>query len=138
MRVRVGLIVTVIAGLLLAACGNGSGEVVAVGDTTLLVGESTDGGMDSALSGSVVVLDGCLGIRSYVVVWPNGTDVGEEDPVRIDVPGYGTLQVGDDARIGGGLVYEPSERSEPADHEVAGITVPGECAKHGIWLAAPR
>jgi hypothetical protein len=135
--VRKGLIIAVSGALVVAACGNGSGEVVAVRDTQVLVGEPADGGMDAVLTGSVEVLDGCLGVRTFVVVWPNGTEVSEDVPVRVDVPGYGSIDLGDDVRIGGGLVYEPSKTSESGDHEVAGVTVPAACAKHGIWLAAP-
>jgi hypothetical protein len=137
-HVRRPLIVTACVALSLAGCSNSSGAVVTVGDTTVLVAEPADDGMDALLSGTVQVVGGCLGINAYVVVWPNGTEVGVDDPTTVDVPGHGTLNLGDEAKMGGGLVYEPSDGSEPADYKVAGITVHASCAKHGIWLASPR
>lgn len=79
---------------------------------------------------------GCLGANGSVIVWPSGTKVVSHDPLTIDVPGHGKFAVGDAVQIGGGYVLEHSSSDvEPGPVEVAGVTVPAECAKHDIFLA---
>jgi hypothetical protein len=70
-----------------------------------------------------------------VVVWPHGTEVLEEHPPRIEVPGYGEFALGDQVQIGGGYVLEHSEEVAPGPYDVAGIAVPTECAEPDIFLA---
>ena len=100
--------------------------------------------MDAGHGGRLEVVGGCLGAGGWVIVWPHGTDVVEEDPLRIEVPDYGTFGLGDDVQVGGGVGLEHMpgdwlERFpgdvEPAPVEVAGVTVPAECAKHNTWVA---
>jgi hypothetical protein len=125
----------------LVACG---GRAIPAGDVTVLVSEWYRGGLDAAYGGRLEVVGGCLGAGDWVIVWPHGTDVVEEDPLRIEVPDYGTFGLGDDVQVGGGVGLEHMpgdwlERFpgdvEPARVEVAGVPVPAECAKHNIWVA---
>lgn len=118
----------------LAGCGNG--EVVEAGDVTVLVGERSGDAMDMAGGGRIEVTGGCLGTSRYVVVWPHGTEVVDEDPLTIDIPDLGTFEIGDDVELGGGMVLEHADSNvEPGDVEVAGITVPAACAEHDVFLA---
>lgn len=113
----------------LSACGGG--EVVEAGDVTVLVGEDTGAGMDALLSGELTVIDGCLGVRQYVVIWPHGTDVTDDDPLTIEVPDLGTFTLGDTVELGGGEVSTNSDTSE-----LDGVTVPEDCAGSASWLAS--
>jgi hypothetical protein len=38
------------------------------------------------------------------VIWPQGTRIASDDPMTIDVPGLGTLTIGDQV-AGGGVEY---------------------------------
>ena len=58
--------------------------------------------LDAGHGGRLEVVGGCLGAGGWVIVWPHGTDVVEEDPLRIEVPDYGTFGLGDDVQVGGG------------------------------------
>lgn len=127
--------VTALALALLSAC-SGSGQVIQAGDVSVLVSERTGGGMDAQSGGSLEVVGGCLGASGSVFVWPHGTDVVDDDPLTIDIPDYGTFTVGDEVLVGGGYVLEhSSDDVQPGPYEVAGITVPAECAEHDIFLA---
>ncbi|MGY2084997.1 hypothetical protein [Blastococcus sp. SYSU DS0539] len=119
---------------LLAACGGG--EVIPAGDVTVLVAEQAGSGMDALGGGRLEVVGGCLGAGGYVIVWPHGTEVVDEDPVTIDVPGHGTYGLGDEVEVGGGFVLEHSSQDvAPGPFEVAGVTVPPGCAEHDVFLA---
>ncbi len=123
-----------VAGLsLLSACG---GQVISSGDVTVLVSERADAGMDALGGGRIEVVGGCLGAGGYVIVWPHGTDVIDDDPLTIDIPDYGTFTVGDDVQVAGGFVLEHSSREvEPGPYQASGVTVPTECARHDIFVA---
>jgi hypothetical protein len=117
----------------LAACGGGA---ILAGDVTVLVSERAEAGMDALGGGRLEVVGGCLGAGGSVIVWPHGTEVVEEDPLRIEVPGYGTFGLGDQVQVGGGYVLEhSSDEVTPGPFEVAGVTVPAQCAKHDIFLS---
>jgi hypothetical protein len=117
----------------LAACGGGA---MVAGDVTILVSERAEAGMDALGGGRIEVVGGCLGADGSVIVWPHGTDVIEEDPLRIEVPGYGTFGLGDQVQVAGGYVLEhSSDELTPGPFEVAGVTVPAQCAEHDIFLA---
>lgn len=122
---------------LLAACGGGGGgEVISAGQVTVLISEQTGSGMDALGGGQLEVVGGCLGTSGSVIVWPHGTEVVDEDPLMIDVPGHGTYGLGDEMQVGGGFVLEHSSRDvEPGTYDVAGVTVPAPCAVHDIFLA---
>jgi hypothetical protein len=69
-------------------------------------------------------------------VWPHGTDVVEQEPLTIEIPDYGAFALGDELQVGGGYVLEHSSSAvAPRPFEVAGVTVPAECAEHDIFLA---
>jgi hypothetical protein len=117
----------------LSACG---GQVISAGGVNVLVAERADAGMDALGGGTLEVVGGCLGASGSVIVWPHGTEVGQDDPLTIDVPGYGRFTLGDEVQVGGGYVLEhSSDNVEPGGYPVAGFTVPAECAKHDIFLA---
>jgi hypothetical protein len=118
---------------LLGGCG---GQVISAGDVTVLVSEFPSGGMDAQGGGRLEVLGGCLGASGSVIVWPHGTRVVDDDPLTIEVPDNGTFGLGDEVQLGGGWVLEHlSGIVEPRPYEVAGVTVPAECAEHDIFLA---
>lgn len=118
----------------LSACG---ARTISAGDVQVLVGERSRSGSDALLNGRLAVSDGCLGVEmtdtgSYVVVvWPHGTDVEEEEPLTVDVPDAGSLEVGDEVSLGGGFVTV--EDGGPA--QVGGVEVPEECASREVFLA---
>ena len=84
----VGLTVLMVPGL--AACG-GQGEVVQSGDVSVLVSERADGGMAAQGGGTLEVVGGCLGAGGSVIVWPHGTQVVQDQPLTILIPGVGTF-----------------------------------------------
>lgn len=129
----------VVAGLLgalplVAGCG---GQVVTAGDVTVLVSARTGAGMDALGSGPLTVVGGCLGLGDFVVVWPPGTDVVDEDPLVVDVPEVGRVGLGDRVVVGGGFVveHEPGTARDAGSEEVGGVTVPASCARHDVFLA---
>jgi hypothetical protein len=130
------LLALTVAALPLGACGRG-GQEISAGDVTVFVSEDLGSGMDALGGGRLEIVGGCLGAGGSVVVWPHGTDVVDEDPVTIEIPGYGTFGLGDEVRLGGGYVLEHSSNDvEPGPYDVAGVTVPAACAEHDIFLAA--
>ncbi|XVX18617.1 hypothetical protein ACQP1U_09595 [Actinomycetota bacterium] len=135
-RASVGL-VAVAAVLGLGGCG--AGKTLDAGDATVLVGQRSGTGMDALLAGRLEVVGGCVGIGDAVVIWPHGTDVVDENPLSIEVPGAGTVAIGEDIEIGGGFVLE--HRGAPRQQgpqEIAGVAVPAACAEHNVFRAAPR
>ena len=119
--------------LSLSACG---GRAISAGDVTVLVSERADAGMDALGGGNLEVVGGCLGAGGSVIVWPHGTEVVQDDPLTIEIPDYGTFGLGEEVQVAGGYVLEhSSDNVEPGDYQVAGVTVPAECAKHDIFLA---
>lgn len=122
--------------VLLAGC-SGSAKVIEAGDVTVLVSERPDGGSDALGGGRLEVLDGCLGAGGAVVVWPHGTRVQRSDPLSVQVPGSGTVGLGDEVSFAGGMEHEPQPgegTTGPVETSV-GITVPATCAQHGVWVA---
>lgn len=120
---------------LTAGCG---GRVVTAGDVTVLVSARTGAGMDALGAGRLSVVGGCLGLGGFVVVWPAGTEVVEEDPLLVEVPDVGRVGLGDRVQVGGGFVVEHSdsdEAGEPGPLEVGGVTVPASCARRDVFLA---
>ena len=135
MKARV--FVAALALALLSAC-SGSGQVIQAGDVSILVSERTGDGMDAQGGGNLEVVGGCLGAGGSVIVWPHGTDVVNDDPLTIDIPDYGAFTVGDKVLVGGGYVLEhSSSKASAGPYDVAGVTVPAECAAHDIFLATP-
>ena len=113
-----------------------AGKTIGAGDVTVLVSEHTGSGMDAQGGGSLEVVGGCLGAGGAVVVWPYGTEVITDEPLTIEVPGYGTFALGDSVQVAGGYVLEhSSDAVSPGPYDVAGVTVPAACAEHDIFLA---
>lgn len=144
MRTLVTIAAACAAAALLAACGeetstaDGSADGTVEEETTpsagpvVLVAEPQNSGMDSLITGRLTVLGGCLGVGDSVVVWPEGTEVLLDDPVRIEVPGRGTYSLDSEIELGGGHL-EPA-----ADGTVGGVEVPEACAAVGeVFLASP-
>ena len=113
--------------------GRGASDVVTAGDVTVLVGERSREGMEALLPGRLAVIDGCLGLESeevaasYVVVWPHGTEVVDEDPLTISVSGGGEHSIGDQIQVGGG---ETTSSGKPG-----GVDVEARCPGAAVWLA---
>ena len=129
MRPVLGALLT-LGVLALSACGGA--KAVDTGSSTLLVGERSSESMDALLDGTLVEVDGCVGVEAtdggveFVVVWPYGTSVADDEPVTIEVPDVGEVAVGDEVQVGGGVVQ---------GEEVGGLTIPDFCADHEVWLA---
>lgn len=134
MRTLVRVALLSVAGLsLLSACG---GQAISSGDVTMLVSQRADAGMDALGGGRIEVVGGCLGASGYVIVWPHGTEVINDDPLTIDIPNNGTFTVGDDVQVAGGFVLEHSSREvESGPYQAGGVTVPAKCAKRDIFVA---
>lgn len=131
MRAQTVVVATALLSTTLAACGGP--QVIDAGDATVLISERTGGAMDALLSGTLAVVDGCLGIKDAdhhdtVVVWPHGTEVTSREPAVIDIPGLGEIGLGDEVSVGGGVVRN--------DGPVGGVTVPTYCDDGETWLAS--
>ncbi|WP_121251193.1 hypothetical protein [Nocardioides ferulae] len=121
-------------GLALTALGltGCSAEVVESGEVAVLVGERSGDGMDALLSGRLAVVEGCLGVTTTedetgtVVVWPHGTDVVDDDPLTIAVPGEDDYALGEEIQVGGGGADGP---------DVGGVDIEQECGVDTAWLA---
>lgn len=129
------LLAPALSGLfLLAGCG---GEVMTASGTTVLVGAPSRSGMDALGGGTLEVVGGCLGASGYVIVWPHGTDVVDEDPLTVDVPGVGRVALGEEFQVGGGFVLEHSSTTRsPGPYRAGGIVVPAECAAYDVFVAS--
>lgn len=128
------LVATVAGVLFLVSCG---GEVLTASGTTVLVGAPSRSGMDALGGGTLEVVGGCLGASGYVIVWPHGTDVVDEDPLTVDVPNVGRVALGEEFQVGGGFVLEhPSTTRSPGSYRAGGVTVPAECAAYDVFVAS--
>jgi hypothetical protein len=113
-RVLGGLVAAVMSGLVLAGCaGAGSGSVVRSPSGDVLIAPESDGGDAALVSGTVQMVDGCLGIGDSVALWPHGTRVTRDDPLTIDVPGTGPVEVGSAVRGSGGFLKPGTHGGEP-------------------------
>jgi hypothetical protein len=143
---RRSVVVLATCTVLLASCG-GDAQTITSDGVTVLVSARVDGGMAALLPGTVGVVGGCLGVDDVVVVWPHGTEVVDEDPLTVDVPGSGGVGLGDEVALGGGHVLEHIPDDAPAEAWVGrtfdpdkpfrtgGVTVPRPCLEHGVFLA---
>jgi hypothetical protein len=88
------------------------------------------------LDGTLTDVAGCIGIDQYAVIWPHGTKVRHADPLTLAVPGSPDFVLGQPARVGGGVIYEPN--AQPAkERSIAGVTVPPACVAAGVWMSSP-
>lgn len=102
----------------------------------VLVGERDRGGMDALFTGPLTITEGgCVGGGDATVIWPHGTEVVDEDPLVLRVPGNGLVRLGEKVEVGGGFVFEPSSDGGPRELEVGGVTVPERCTTGGVFLA---
>lgn len=132
-------LVAVVGVAVLAWVRAGQGRVTEVDEARVLVAERTRSAMHAFSSGELAMVGGCLGIVDNVVIWPNGTHVVDEEPLRIEVPGLGEYGVGDVIETGGGWVSEPSSAQAAPESLVArGVPVPEECAAHPVFVMAPE
>lgn len=130
---RIGaLIGVVVVGVLLAGCSGGEAKELRAGEIRILVGERTNSGHNAMLSGALADVSGCLGVDEFAVVWPHGTEVVSQDPLVVDVPGSGRVELGDPVELGGGMVAE-GPQTEPVS--VGDLVVPDACAEHGVFGA---
>lgn len=111
---------------------SGRPSTVQAGGTTVLIGERAWAGDEANIAGDLTVVDGCLGLNDYVVVWPHGTDVVRDDPLTLDVPGRGEIGLGDEVALAGGFVHEPPYDGPRADLVVYGVAVPEPCTQHAV------
>ena len=137
---------TCVATALLAACGEDTSGVCGTDGTVeeettpsagpvVLVAEPQNSGMDSLITGRLTVLGGCLGVGDSVVVWPEGTEVLLDDPVRIEVPGRGTYSLDSEIELGGGHLEPAADGT--VGGAVGGAEVPEACAATGeVFLAS--
>jgi len=92
----------IVAGTLLSGCGDQDGRVLRSGGSFVLVGAygETPRLPHATITGTVSIVGDCLGINGSAVdgatvIWPHGTKITAEDPLTIDVPGLGSLRIGD-------------------------------------------
>lgn len=105
----------------------------------MLVAGYQSGGSDAIGGGTLEVVGGCLGADGDVYVFPQGTELVDEEPLTIDIPGVGEVSLGESFDVGGGFAVEHgSDDVESGPIEIGRVTVPAECAKHDIFLSAPR
>lgn len=108
---------TALAGALVALSGCGGADTLDVqlrDGTTALVSTSTQAGSDAEVRGVIQVgAGGCLGLLSeetthpIPLIWPEGSKLTEAGDA-VDVPGLGTVRVGQTISGGGGEVTNPS------------------------------
>jgi hypothetical protein len=103
--------VAVLLGLL-AGCGDQTDRVLEAGGAYVVVGSDPDQGDDAAISGVVELVGDCLGIAGRVVYWATGTEVVSTDPLVLDVPGDGRVEVGDSLSGAGGTLGGTPDRVE--------------------------
>lgn len=130
-RVRTARTLASVAGALtLSACG---AQIIVAGDTSVLVAQHTRDGGDGQVSGELEPVGRCLGVAGAVVVWPYGTEVVTDQPLRVDVPRYGILTAGDEVTLAGGFASEEPDTDDP--DLVAGVPVPTDCADYDVFVA---
>lgn len=128
----------ILIGLVLSGCADPEHEVAipTSGGVTVLVSEPSDAGMEALGGGRLEILGGCLGASGSVIVWPHGTDVVDEEPLTIAIPGYGRFALGDKVRVAGGYALEhSSDDAEHGSYQAGGATVPAGCERHDIFVA---
>ncbi len=100
-----GAVALLLTLVMLSGCsGDDSAHVLQAANVAVLVGAPADGGDDAAVTGTVTIIDGCLGIDNDVAVWPAGTKIVEAEGPVIDVPDLGSVRVGDRVEGAGGYL----------------------------------
>jgi hypothetical protein len=131
--------VVVLALVVLLGVRSCSGKVIDAGGVKVLAAGYQSGGSDALGGGTLEVVGDCLGADGDVYVFPKGTEVVDEEPLTLDIPGFGEVSLGEEFDVGGGWAVEhSSDDVEPGSIEIGGVTVPAECAKYDIFLSAPQ
>lgn len=121
MRRATWAVLAVSAGFGGVASGCSTGDALGQDGARVVVAGPADGGDDAQVAGEVRLVDGCLGIDDAVALWPSGTDIVGDDPLTIEVPGVGELQVGDSVRGAGGYTEPGRYDGKPS--------LPESCSK---------
>jgi hypothetical protein len=146
MRIRALVVLTmIVAGSLLSGCGDHDGHVLRSGSAFVLVGASDEARRlpHSTITGRVSIVGGCLGINGSAVdgatvIWPHGTKITAEDPLTIDVPGLGSLRVGDGVDGSGDQFVNHRPGQEYVDYLPQGIDrVPTGCRRNQVIAFYP-
>jgi len=146
MRIRALVVLTmIVAGPLLSGCGDRDGHVLRSGSTLVLVGASGASRTlpHSTITGRVSVLGGCLGINGSAVdgatvIWPHGTKITADDPLTIDVPGLGSVRVGDRIDGSGDQLVNHRPGQKYVDDLPKGIDrVPTGCRRNQVIAFYP-
>ena len=66
-----------------------------------------------------------------------GTKVVSNEPLTISIPNNGTYAIGDEVKVGGGVVHDPSSDASVKPLKLGTVTVPASCARHEVFLAGP-
>ena len=87
----------------LASCSGHEAAVVRSGDSFVLIAPkgADDNIAGVALGGEVQLVGNCLGLGPNTILWPHGTEVVDDDPLTVQVPGYGRVALGDHIAGGG-------------------------------------
>ena len=146
MRIRALVVLTmIVAGPLLAGCGNQDGRVLRSGSTFVLVGASDEARKlpHSTITGRVSIVGDCLGINgaavdAATVIWPHGTKITADNPLTIEVPGLGNLRVGDGVDGSGDQFVNHRPGQEHLDYLPKGIDrVPTGCRANQVIAFYP-
>lgn len=135
--------VVAVLGLVLSGCHGGSEMAGAKPSSsskpsaTVLVSDPTRASMSALGGGQLEVVGGCLGANGDVIIWPPGTQVVVNDPLKISIPHLGRYAIGDTVRLGGGYIGETSHHTtKPL--KIGGVDVPESCLEYDIFLAGPE
>ena len=129
------LVLAAVSLLLLNSCGLFQrGSVIERDGLFVLVGPEALDEAGIGFAGTVQVVDGCVGLRqddaSWVLIWPQGTELVSSDPVALEVPHVGRVEEG--AKVtGGGAEYD-------SEHPVSGVDVPSECQGNPVYSFTPE
>lgn len=96
----------------------------------VLVASPGEGGDAALVTGTVAIVDGCLAIGNHVAIWPSGTRIADPDGPVVDVPGLGTVTVGDRVLGGGGYFQAEDHQGEPQP--------PDSCSEAGLVVYHPE
>jgi hypothetical protein len=146
MRLRTLLVLTmIVAGSLLSGCGDRDGGVLRSKGSFVLVGASGEPRKlpHATITGRVSIVGDCLGINGSAVdgatvIWPHGTTITADDPLTIEVPGLGSLRVGDGVDGSGDQFVNHRPGQEYVDYLPKGIDrVPTGCRRNQVIAFYP-
>src|SRR5919107_4708213 len=110
--------------LVLTATSCGGGKVLEADGRYVLVGEKRVNEAGTGFGGTVPLVGDCVGLDrggdDVVVIWPHGTKILSTDPVVLDVPHLGRVELGDSVDGGG----DDCDAEAP----IPGVEVPRACS----------